>query len=816
MNMKIRLIPLLILLVVFPACYRQTVQKPEPLIHATYSAYSRLVPEELCVEQLKNYQYYYFQAMPDWSAEEFDEPLETVLRDKVDSHRYSDKAQKTIDKYISVIHEAGNRIYLSFSGSSFIKIAEDPHRRANFAVYMAAIARHHGFDGVELDWEGTVTKELHLSLMQGIRAALDSLGGIDGRRYGLTTALNSEHNYSQEEADALSECADWVNIMYYDMGGGWWGKCGTHNTPLPDIKANYEANWSRFDPKKIHIGLASYGYYYEGLAPGETPPEGERLSDHARDFFYPELPSLLKAGWTEEWDEEAQCPYYFAPDRSAFVSADNARSIAAKMDWVEQMGFGGVFWWEYHCDYIRSEGRHLLMDCIEEPAPPMFWTWMEEEDGRDMELAFAHMEEAGLDAVMLHAPSEEAYRRYIEMAHRHGIAVYAWLWTLKPPYENRAELLEAHPDWFDVNRKGESLSDHKAYVNSYKFLNPAVPEVQDYMVQQVRSLCAIEGIEGICLDYCRLVDCVLPISLSYIYGILQDGEVRPEYDFGYHPAMIARFKSQYGYDPRSRKDPSRDSLWCRFRCDVVTEVANLMAHEAHAAGKKVMASPFATENVAEFMVFQRFHDWDLDYVFPMVYTDFYTQDPAFAYDATVMNNRDKSPLTTLFCGLDTELGGPAEAIFEKMDNAFRAGAQGISLYTSEGMTSPELRKRFKAYADSMRNVRAENGGRVPFTPVSEADLDLFAHEGLTANVRNAIQRFIAGDPLHAETVNGMAPPIADKVYPALDPGPFEEAGSTDRMTRYRVTDRATGKSFEVLFIHVGDVIWGWDVRPLED
>ena len=37
------------------------------------------------------------------------------------------------------------------------------------------------------------------------------------------------------------------------------------------------------------------------------------------------------------------------------------------------------------------------------------------------------------------------------------------------------------------------------------------------------------------------------------------------------------------------------------------------------------------------MVFQRFHDWDLDYVFPMVYTDFYTQDTQFAYDATVIS-----------------------------------------------------------------------------------------------------------------------------------------------------------------------------------
>ncbi|MGX8708588.1 MAG: glycosyl hydrolase family 18 protein, partial [Bacteroidales bacterium] len=244
--MKTRFFSLAALFLLLAACGQPKTETPAPLIHATYSVYSRLVPEELTVDQLKNYQYYYFQAMPSWQPGEFDAPLEDILRDKVDNHVYGDEAEPRINQYIGLIHEAGNKIYLSFSGTRYNQITDDPARRTKFAVYMAAFARHHGFDGLELDWEHTVTKETHLALMQDIRAALDSLGSLDGRRYGLTTALNSEHNYSQEEADALSACCDWVNIMYYDMGGGWWGKCGTHNTPLPDIKANYEANWSRF------------------------------------------------------------------------------------------------------------------------------------------------------------------------------------------------------------------------------------------------------------------------------------------------------------------------------------------------------------------------------------------------------------------------------------------------------------------------------------------------------------------------------------------------------------------------------------------
>ena len=38
---------------------------------------------------------------------------------------------------------------------------------------------------------------------------------------------------------------------------------------------------------------------------------------------------------------------------------------------------------------------------------PMFWTWLEDLPDVDMEEAFANMEEAGIEAVMLHAASVE-------------------------------------------------------------------------------------------------------------------------------------------------------------------------------------------------------------------------------------------------------------------------------------------------------------------------------------------------------------------------------------------------------------------------
>lgn len=466
--------------------------------------------------------------------------------------------------------------------------------------------------------------------------------------------------------------------------------------------------------------------------------------------------------------------------------------------------------------------RHILLSlalalaavsCTEKKVEyPMFWTWLEDLPDIDMETAFSHMEEAGLDAVMLHAASVEDYRKDVEIARRHGITVYAWVWTLNPPRQERPQIMAEHPDWFSVNRNGQSTLEYKAYVNSYKFLCPILPEVREYLVQKVKDICAVDGVEGICLDYCRLVDCVLPISLAYNYELFQDGEVFPEYDFGYHPAMLAAFQEKHGYDPREQEDPSRDEVWRQFRCDQITEVANLLCDAAHAAGKAVTASTFSGAGVSRFMVFQDWGKWKLDLAHPMCYTDFYTMDPSFARDATLQNQLAKAPGTTLMCGVDTELGGDPEHIFEKMDAAFAAGATGISLYTVEGLESADLRRRFKVYADSLRAVRA--AGKLPAAPGVAPDTNPFANKGLMAVVERNIQRLVAGEPIHEKSVNGMVADDPSVTYPALDLGDYELVRETDRIRVYNVTDNASGRRFEVVFVLFGDIISGWDVRSI--
>ena len=134
---------------------------------------------------------------------------------------------------------------------------------------------------------------------------------------------------------------------------------------------------------------------------------------------------------------------------------------------------------------------------------------------------------------------------------------------------------------------------------------PPLPEVREFIKKKIEAYCEVEGLNGIAIDYNRFVDVILPTTLWPKYGIVQDQEY-PQWDFGYHPAMIEKFKAAYGYDPREQEDPSQDEKWLQFRCDQITEVANMIADVVHSYGKKMAASPFPTPKMASKMVRQ---DW---------------------------------------------------------------------------------------------------------------------------------------------------------------------------------------------------------------
>lgn len=340
------------------------------LIHATYTVGSRLKnPDEIRQSDFKSLPFVYVMAAPQWEVADFDKNQQVINDKYIHYHTYpnGEQGNALVPDLIKKVHNDGSKILISFPGTAFSEIADRPERRQKFARMMAGFVQKYNYDGVEVDWEHTVTLDLHLLFMKDIREALNHLSKTTGKKYYLTTALHSFQRYTPSKADSISRYVDWINIMTYDMGGGIWGKTAGHNTPLTDMQKILKENWSVFHPQKLCIGLANYGFYYKNVVPGI--PMEKKLNEYGRYFDYNELPPLLQKDWTETFDSIQQVPYYFSPDKTEFITIDNTYSLEKKMDWVKAANYKGVFWWEFHSDFQpaqvgESKGTHAFIDFV--------------------------------------------------------------------------------------------------------------------------------------------------------------------------------------------------------------------------------------------------------------------------------------------------------------------------------------------------------------------------------------------------------------------------------------------------------------------
>jgi uncharacterized lipoprotein YddW (UPF0748 family) len=126
---------------------------------------------------------------------------------------------------------------------------------------------------------------------------------------------------------------------------------------------------------------------------------------------------------------------------------------------------------------------------------------------------------------------------------------------------------------------------------------------------------------------------ILPRGLWSKYDLIQDHEMA-EFDFCYCDTCRSKFKAQTGIDPMEMKEPSANEEWKQFRYDAITNMVNLIAEGVHERGKEISASVFATPTRARKLVRQAWDEWNLDFVFPMIYYKFYDEPVDFVRTGT--------------------------------------------------------------------------------------------------------------------------------------------------------------------------------------
>jgi uncharacterized lipoprotein YddW (UPF0748 family) len=321
------------------------------------------------------------------------------------------------------------------------------------------------------------------------------------------------------------------------------------------------------------------------------------------------------------------------------------------------------------------------------PVMPGNWGWMDGSDHttvNEWKELFDKLLSANIGGLLING-SNKLYEKIGPLGKQSGMQVHAWRWTM-----NRGEYMNDHPEWYTVNRLGQSVVDKPPYVHYYRWLCPSRPEVKDLLIKDYSAIADIPGINGVHLDYVRYCDIYLPVALLPRYNLVQDFEM-PEFDYCYCPLCRGIFKEKNGYDPLDQKDPSSDQTWHQFRLDQLVHVVQELAKAIHIKGSIITAAVFPTPEMSRRMVRQDWSRFNLDAYLPMLYHEYYLKPTDWIGECIKEIRKEVNPSIPVSAGImvNPKTFTP-EVLAKTMHQIKKAGGNGISAFTAGGLNKEQL------------------------------------------------------------------------------------------------------------------------------
>lgn len=330
--------------------------------YAGWAAYQGFTPDQIPAEHLTQINYAFAQIDPGTLTLALENP--THDKKNLAALRQLRKKHPHLKLLISVGGWSDSQY--------FSDAAATAARRESFAASCVDFVVEQGLDGVDLDWEypvsggaaGTIhrpaDKQNFTLLLQELREQLDRQGRRDGKDYALTIAGAAGNWYlNQIEAVKVAAIVDHIFVMGYDLHGTW-DTYADFNAPLytpsgasPQSRSSIsdcvQAYLKKGIPaEKIVLGMPLYGYAYQGVKAQNNGLYSTYTSAKSVSYKTLKKSYLDNTAYRQLRHEEAQVPWLYG--NRAFVSYDDAASLAAKAQLARSLGLGGVGFWEISQD----------------------------------------------------------------------------------------------------------------------------------------------------------------------------------------------------------------------------------------------------------------------------------------------------------------------------------------------------------------------------------------------------------------------------------------------------------------------------------
>lgn len=268
---------------------------------------------------------------------------------------------KQRDPQVQVLASVGG-----WGGSDpFFHLAATSEGRAAFIQSSLDWLRAHpGFDGLDIDWEhpgnngaangvqlgSPADGERFVTLLQELRAGLDTLGRETGRRYALTVAINTtREQLARVPMGQAAKSLDLVFMMTYDFTGPWTRHAGHHAAlrsarPGADSLELHVANLKAegVPVEKLVAGVAMYARGFDGVKADGTYARPWPNADGS--IAFKDVAALRQQGLKAVFDEATQS--WAMVGAGKFVGYDDPRAVRAKVAFAKRAGMAGVFAWE--------------------------------------------------------------------------------------------------------------------------------------------------------------------------------------------------------------------------------------------------------------------------------------------------------------------------------------------------------------------------------------------------------------------------------------------------------------------------------------
>lgn len=281
---------------------------------------------------------------------------------------------------------------------------------------------------------------------------------------------------------------------------------------------------------------------------------------------------------------------------------------------------------------------------------------------------------------------------WIKEAHKRDIKVHIWFQSFyvgnQSPDYNPSSILAVRPDWGNKTKKNAnspkatmSASEHNGY-----FLDPANPEVHEFLLDLLSEIVDRYKPDGINLDYIRYPNATAGNDMNA---------------WGFTEYARNDFKNQYGKDPIELTTSDVQWYdWNQYRRNNVTNFVKQVGELGKEKNVYISAVVFPDRASALASKQQDWRTWSVNNYINGFTPLFLTYDSKML--ASMMNDvmNVKSPQTDLYAGLFvTFMGGAPEDLIRQIYETRKMNANGVILFdyahTTPVYTSTLMASAFK-------------------------------------------------------------------------------------------------------------------------